>query len=97
MVRNDFDTLSEAMNGLKDRGYEKDLTDDVLNDEEGNYFIVESYRFEGMTNPGDSSVLYAIESNDGSKGIIVDAYNAKSDTRKTEAINKMRIHPSSQV
>ena len=95
MVRNDFDTLSEAMNSLKKQGYEKDLTEDILKDAEGKYFIVKSYRFEGMTNPGDSSVLYAIESNTGKKGIIVDAYSAKSDLRKTEALNKIRNHPSS--
>ena len=70
MVRNDYETLSEAMNGLRERGYEKDLTEAILNDEEGKYVIVESYRFEGMTNPGDSSVLYAIESENGERGLL---------------------------
>ncbi len=91
MVRNDYETLSQAMNGLAERGYEKDLTDEVLRDEDEKYCIVETYRFEGMTNPDDSSVLYAIESDSGGKGIIVDAYNAGADTRKTEAIKKLKI------
>lgn len=91
MIRHNYETLSEAMNGLRERGYEKDLTDEIINDEDGKYSIVESYRFEGMTNPGDSSVLYAIESDDGEKGIIVDAYNAKSDIKKTNALRKMNV------
>ncbi len=91
MVRNDYETLSQAMNGLRERGYEKDLTEAILNDEEGKYVIVESYRFEGMTNPGDASVLYAIESENGEKGIIVDAYSAGDDIRKTRALRKMKV------
>ncbi len=91
MERNDYETLSEAMNGIRERGYEKDLTEAILNDETGKYTIVESYRFEGMTNPGDSSVLYAIESESGEKGIIVDAYNADSDIRKTRALAKVKV------
>lgn len=91
MIRQDYETLSQAMNGLRERGYVKDLTDEIISSNEGKYSIVESYRFEGMTNPGDSSVLYAIESEDGEKGIIVDAYNADSDARKTVAIRKMKV------
>ncbi|HYW95678.1 MAG TPA: phosphoribosylpyrophosphate synthetase [Bacteroidales bacterium] len=91
MIKNNYETLSQAMNGLKERGYEKDLTDNIINEEQGKYTIVESYRFEGMTNPGDSSVLYAIESDEGEKGIIVDAYDAYSDSRKTDALRKMNV------
>ncbi len=91
MIRYDYETLSEAMNGLKERGYVMDLTDNIINAKDGKYSIVESYRFEGMTNPADSSVLYALESDTGEKGIIVDAYNALSDTKKTKALSKTRI------
>jgi hypothetical protein len=36
--------------------------------------IVNFYRFEGESDPADNSVLYAIEANDGTKGLLVDAY-----------------------
>jgi len=36
--------------------------------------IVEHYRFEGASDPDDMSVLYAIESDDGLKGIVADAF-----------------------
>ena len=91
MKKHEYDTLSQAMNGLRERGYEKDLTDAIISEDEGTYVIVESYRFEGMTNPGDASVLYAIESVSGEKGIIVDAYDTYSDQKKASALRKMKI------
>lgn len=40
--------------------------------------IVKTYRFEGMSNPDDNSILYIIEANDGTQGYIIDAYGAYS-------------------
>ncbi|MGE5519713.1 MAG: hypothetical protein ACM3VS_07280 [Candidatus Dadabacteria bacterium] len=37
------------------------------------------YRFEGVSNPDDMSILYAIETTDGSKGTLTDAYGLYSD------------------
>jgi hypothetical protein len=36
--------------------------------------IVNFYRFEGESDPADNSVVYAIETNDGTKGLLIDAY-----------------------
>ncbi len=36
--------------------------------------FVNYYRFEGMTDPGDSNILYEIETSDGLKGILVTPY-----------------------
>ncbi len=41
--------------------------------------ILEVFRFEGITNPDDMAVIYAIETNVGEKGAIVDAYGLYSD------------------
>jgi hypothetical protein len=41
--------------------------------------VVNFYRFEGITNPDDSSILYVIETNDGKKGTLTDAYGAYAD------------------
>ena len=38
--------------------------------------IIDSYRFEGMTNPGDQSTVFAIEAKDGTKGTMVMSYSA---------------------
>ena len=36
--------------------------------------IVNFYRFEGESDPADNSVVYAIEANDGTRGLLIDAY-----------------------
>ena len=37
------------------------------------------YRFEGESDPADSSILYAIETKTGEKGTLIDSYGAYSD------------------
>ena len=41
--------------------------------------IVKTYRFEGESDPGDSSILYVLEANDGLLGYSIDAYGAFSN------------------
>lgn len=41
--------------------------------------VVEEFRYEGMSNPADMSILYIIETNDGSKGTILAAYGPTAD------------------
>jgi hypothetical protein len=40
--------------------------------------IIKTFRFEGESNPDDSSVLYIIEANDGLMGYSIDTYGAGS-------------------
>ena len=42
--------------------------------------IVNFYRFEGESDPADNSILYVVETDDGKKGTLVDAYGPYSDT-----------------
>jgi hypothetical protein len=53
--------------------------------------ITEYYRFEGMSDPEDSSVIYALESKDGHKGIIIDAYGAYSDEHISAFLSNVRV------
>lgn len=41
--------------------------------------IIKTYRFEGESDPSDSSILYVMEALDGSLGYSVDAYGAFSN------------------
>ena len=43
--------------------------------------IVDFYRFEHDTNPGDMAILYVLETASGLKGTISDAYGTYSDER----------------
>ena len=75
------------------------LRDNYLEEEERNlmlypehFKVVESYRFEGMSDPEDNSVVYAIESLDGTfKGVLVSGYGAYADGASMELIRKLEI------
>lgn len=41
--------------------------------------IIKTFRFEGDSNPDDSSIIYLIEANDGLIGYSMDAYGAYSN------------------
>ena len=41
--------------------------------------IIRTYRFEGDSNPSDSSTIYLIEAKDGQCGYSIDAYGAYSN------------------
>lgn len=41
--------------------------------------IIKTFRFEGDSDPSDSSILYIIEANDGLKGYSLDAYGVYSN------------------
>ncbi len=41
--------------------------------------IIKTYRFEGESDPADSSILYLIEANDGKIGYSLDAYGVYSN------------------
>jgi hypothetical protein len=41
--------------------------------------VLDHRRFEGVSDPGDTSVVYAIETADGVRGTLVDGYNVYAD------------------
>jgi hypothetical protein len=53
---------------------------------------VNFYRFEGISNPDDMSILYAIETSDGRKGTLVDAYGMYSDDETGAFMNQIEIN-----
>lgn len=50
----------------------------------GDVHVKNFYRFEGESDPADNSIMYVIETSDGLKGTLVDAYGAYSD----DGVNK---------
>lgn len=53
---------------------------------------VNFFRFEGISNPDDMSILYAIETTDGHKGTLVDAYGLYADDETGEFFQNVEIH-----
>lgn len=86
MTKSHYDTLSLAINSLTQKGFvesfrtehgkliatgcKKEYSPEDLK-------IVDSFRFEGMTDPQDDSMLFAIEANDGLKGTLVISYSSE--------------------
>ncbi len=99
-MNNRYNTLSEAINELNQRGYTLDFTlqpDKIYSKGEDKAYspdefkVDEYHRFEGMTNPGDMSIVFAVTAHDGTKGTLTDAYGTYSDPLTTEMIEKMKV------
>lgn len=99
-----YDTLTEALDDLRHQGYTQDynLKSDCLHGQTDSialqpddFDIVHVYRFEGMTDPDDETVLYAIEARNGMKGTLVDAYGPYAEAVTPEMAEKLRYTPES--
>ena len=95
-----YDTLTEALNGLKKRGYTENLNlkpfciecpSLALQLYPEDFTIDEYYRFEGNSDPDDNSIIYAISAKDGLKGVLVDAYGVYAENMTPEMAAKMKI------
>jgi hypothetical protein len=53
--------------------------------------VREHRRFEGVSDPDDTSVLYAIETDDGTKGVLVDGYGAYADAAVAAFLESVRV------
>ena len=94
-----YDPLSEAINDLQIRGYTYDfnLKPECLQCaslkmeiQPEDFDVDETHRFEGMSSTDDNSVLYAISSKDGIKGLLVDAYGVYAENISEAMRRKLR-------
>lgn len=51
--------------------------------------IINFFRFEGQSSPEDNAILYVIETNDGCKGTLVDAYGVYTDPQIEQFIKQV--------
>ncbi len=99
-MQNSYTTLSEAIEDLQKKGFTEDfnLVAEGIESRSlkrqwnaGELEVIQFFRFEGMTNPGDNTILYLIETNDGRKGLLVDVYGADQGDISPEMIKKLTI------
>jgi hypothetical protein len=95
-----YRSLSEATNDLKARGYTEDFNLQPtciacpslkLQWQPEEFSIDEFYRFEGMSSVDDNSIVFAISSSDGVKGVLVDAYGVYAENLNDAMIKKLAI------
>jgi hypothetical protein len=101
-MKESYGTLSETINGLKKEGYTLDfnirqeclvcsITNTVLSPDD--FEIDKVYRFEGMSNPDDQAILYAISSPKFDvKGVLVNGYGISADGATDAMIEKLKTH-----
>jgi hypothetical protein len=97
-----YGTVSETINGLKNEGYILDFnikkdcivcqkTNTVLSPDD--FEIDKVFRFEGVSNPDDEAIVYAISSTKfNAKGTLVNGYGIYADEATTVLIEKLKIH-----
>ena len=93
-----YETVSEAINDLKKRGFTEDfnlqencLVCNAKKFSAEEFEISEVYRFEGNSDPGDEAVVYGIEGKDGTKGSLVNGYGYSSEPMGEAIVKKLKI------
>lgn len=98
MRNNQYSTLSTAINELQKRGFTHNFCvneNGQPEEKKGKYYslsqvdLVEFHRFDGMTNPADDSILYAVKTSSGLKGTVVDSYGYDGSVVTSKFMNKV--------
>lgn len=94
----DMKTLADCINKMVADGYTEDfkVTENgllSLHDEKlhqpSDVHVINFFRFEGASDPADNSILYVIETSDGTKGTLTDAYGPYADTQVTKFMDEV--------
>jgi hypothetical protein len=100
-MKKHYNSLSQATNDLKARGYIHDFnlrSDCVecpspqLHLKPESFSVDEFHRFEGMSSTDDNSIVFAISSKHGVKGVLVDAYGVYASNLNDDMIKKLSIN-----
>lgn len=104
MSNRNYETVSEALKNLNQRGYDSDFN--LISKEEclvcnktlislppEDFKIDEVYRFEGNTDPGDEMIVFAISSDKFNlKGVLVNAFGVYSSAQSSKIVEKLIGH-----
>ena len=92
-------SLATCLNRMVSEGYTEDfkVTEQGLESVQhhSNYVpdqisVVNFYRFEGESDPDDNAILYIIETSDGTKGTLVDAYGTYTDPKVAQFMREVQ-------
>jgi len=91
-----YATITEAIEQLHKQGYSLDfnlqkdkLVADGTEYAAADFEIVDLYRYEGQSDPGDESTVYALVSASGLKGLLVSGYGISADSESEETIKHL--------
>jgi len=91
-----YATVTDAITQLRKQGFMLDfnLEKNRLKVGEHEYTadefeIVDLYRYEGASDPGDEATVYALASKSGIKGILVSGYGPSADEAAEETLKQL--------
>ena len=91
-----YATVTEAIDELKKQGFALDLNlkenHFVAGEQQypaDEFEIVDLYRYEGASDPGDEATVYALASPAGLKGIFVSGYGISTDDASEETLKQL--------
>lgn len=93
--------MEKCLRNLEAQGFtnhyrvEKSKLYDISNDKKykaKDVKAVNFYRFEGISDPEDMSILYAIETSDGCKGTLVDSYGLYADDDTSAFMQEVEVN-----
>lgn len=91
-----YETVTKAIEELRKQGFTTDfnLEENAIVCNVGKFGanefdVVDVYRYEGDSDPGDEAAVYAIKSSNGLKGILVTGYGASSENTSSEMLRKL--------
>ena len=99
-MKKGYSSLSVAIQDLQEKGFNEDfnLVAEGIESKSlkkkwkaGELDVIKFYRFEGMSDPGDNTILYLIETKGGQKGLLVDVYGAEQGEISPEMIKKLSM------
>nr|MBS0038214.1 phosphoribosylpyrophosphate synthetase [Saprospiraceae bacterium] len=100
-MKADYPTMVHALKDLKKEGYKSDFqvsgnaivcSDSGKKLKPGECVVDKVYRFEGESNPSDSSIVYAISAPDqGIKGVLVSAYSTYSEPMEDDLVKLLSM------
>lgn len=96
-------TVSEILNKLNSEGYSVDFNlkenclvcqGNALEIDPDDFVVDRHFRFEGLSDPGDEAIVYAISSaKHDIKGVLVNGYGISSDPMSNKMIKALATQP----
>ena len=96
-MNNQYTEIMEALAHLQERGFSESfefITKRLYGLKTKRFYgpegisILEYHRFEGVSDPEDMSILYAVKTEDGTKGTVIDAYGTYADAGLGEFLKR---------
>lgn len=88
-----YATVSKALDELAEKGFTVDfnIQEDRIINSPHDFEIVQVYRYEGESDPGDEAMVFGIKSSTGEKGVFVAGLSAFTDNSAAMVLQELSI------